>query len=409
MNQINKKHLWIFNHYAVAPDLPGGTRHFDFGKELVKRGYQVTIFAAGFNYLLRQELKLASHENWKLENVVGVNFVWLKTFPYQTNNWRRIINIVSYMIRAYRIGSRLSRLQPEIKPPVIIGSTVHPLAALAAWLLAKKFRAKFILELRDLWPQSLIDMKQLRADSVMAKILRHLENFLCKHATRIIVLSSATTSFLLDRGYPSAKISVISNGVDLDQYPRTRQPENQIFTILYTGALSFDKALLPALEAAKILEQSADIKFKLIFFGSGVDQPRLEQETRNRQLTNVEFRPPVSKKEIPRELQSADALLLMQDKILHDGSSNKFMDYLAASRPIIFVTHAETNIKIIQQTNCGLAIPPRDAPALAKAILKIYNSSIAEREQMGARGRAYAEAHHAIPVLVDQLEPLLTD
>ena len=73
--------LWIFNHYAVTPDLPGGTRHFDLGRELVKQGYDVTIFASGFHHSQHRRLKLPPGEPWRIEDVDGVKFIWLKTFP----------------------------------------------------------------------------------------------------------------------------------------------------------------------------------------------------------------------------------------------------------------------------------------------------------------------------------------
>jgi len=52
--------IWIFNRYAITPDLPGDTRHFDIGKELVKHKHQVTIFASNFHYSTHQETRLAS-------------------------------------------------------------------------------------------------------------------------------------------------------------------------------------------------------------------------------------------------------------------------------------------------------------------------------------------------------------
>ena len=168
-----KPHLWIFNHYAVTPDLPGATRHFDFGRELVKRGYQVTVFAADFNHLLLQpNMKLGPRKKWKLENVDGVNFVWLKTFSYQQNNWRRIINICSYFLQASLVSDKIAKKIG--RPDVIIGSTVHPLAPLLALRLAKKFQAKFIGEIRDLWPQSLQEMGVLSRKSLTTIILHWL-------------------------------------------------------------------------------------------------------------------------------------------------------------------------------------------------------------------------------------------
>jgi hypothetical protein len=114
--------LWIFNHYAITPDLPGGTRHYDLARELAKREHQVTIFASGFQHSCHREMRLAPGERWKVEDVDGVRFVWIKTFPYQRNNWRRVLSMVSYMLRAWWLGWRLPKLSPEIeKPDMIIG------------------------------------------------------------------------------------------------------------------------------------------------------------------------------------------------------------------------------------------------------------------------------------------------
>jgi len=125
--------LWILNHYAVSPDMPGGTRHFELARELVRRGYKVTIFASSFHHGSHHEMKLTSGERWKVEDVDGVKFIWIKTFPYQYNNWRRMLNMVSYMLPAWRIGRKLTNLSPDIKrPDVVIGSSPHPLAVLAA-------------------------------------------------------------------------------------------------------------------------------------------------------------------------------------------------------------------------------------------------------------------------------------
>ena len=96
--------IWIFNHYAVTPDLPGGSRHYDLGKELVKRGHAVTIYASGFHHYQHRWMKLPPGELWQIENTDGVKFVWLKTFPYRKNDWRRVLNMVSYTFRVWRLG-----------------------------------------------------------------------------------------------------------------------------------------------------------------------------------------------------------------------------------------------------------------------------------------------------------------
>ena len=58
--------IWIFNHYAVSPDMPGGSRHFDISKLIVKQGNRVTIFASSFNYYRHQEMRLIGNQKWKI-------------------------------------------------------------------------------------------------------------------------------------------------------------------------------------------------------------------------------------------------------------------------------------------------------------------------------------------------------
>ena len=78
----------MFNHYAITPDYPGGTRHFDLAKELTKRGYNVTIFASSFHHGLFKETKKYKRRKFLIEKYEGVRFVWIKTFPHKKNNWR---------------------------------------------------------------------------------------------------------------------------------------------------------------------------------------------------------------------------------------------------------------------------------------------------------------------------------
>ncbi|MFN3478658.1 MAG: glycosyltransferase WbuB, partial [bacterium] len=146
--------IWIFNHYAVTPNYPGGTRHFDFSKELIKKGHKVTIFASSFHYMLLEETKKYERNFFIEEDYEGVKFVWIKTPAYKKSDWRRVINMLVYSFRAYFAGKILGKKE---KPVAIIGSSVHLFAPLVAYFLSKFYKTRFILEIRDLWPKALID------------------------------------------------------------------------------------------------------------------------------------------------------------------------------------------------------------------------------------------------------------
>ncbi|KKM10725.1 hypothetical protein SY88_11525 [Clostridiales bacterium PH28_bin88] len=134
---MTNKCVWILNHYAVSPDMAGGTRHYDLGRELVKRGYEVTIFASGFDHNTKKYIKITPEEKLKVEDYEGVRFVWLNTVPYYGNDRRRILNMVSYGVRVVGAARCFKR------PDVIIGSSMHPFAALVGWWLARKYKASY--------------------------------------------------------------------------------------------------------------------------------------------------------------------------------------------------------------------------------------------------------------------------
>lgn len=399
--------IWIFNHYAITPDLPGGTRHFDLSRELVKRGHQVTIFASGFHHHQHREAKLRPKERWKVDNVDGVTFVWLKTFPYQRNDWRRVLNMVSYTLRVWRLGRRLPKLAPELgKPNVVIGSSVHLLAVLAAYRVARHYKAKFIMEVRDLWPQTIIDMGELSERHPLTRLLQMLERFLYRRAERIITLLPGAGEYIAARGIGREKIVWIPNGVDLSGFSdvKTAESAHEGLKVVYLGAHGRANALDVLLQAAKIVQDQGYHEIKFVLVGDGPEKPKLIELASELELRNVEFRDSVQKSEVPKALRDADMFIFNVEKtdvFKYGISSNKLFDYMAASKPLLFSVKALNNP--VEEAHCGLTVPPRAPQALAEAVIKLYQMTQEEREVMGRRGREYVEKYHAIPLLAERL------
>jgi len=403
--------IWIFNHYALPPDLPGGTRHYDFGRELVKRGHRVVIFATSFHHYLHQETRLQPGERWKIENVDGVKFVWLRTPPYQRNDWRRVRNMVTFALRAWWLGRRLPELIPEIeKPDVVIGSSVHLLTPLAAYWVARHYRVPFLMEVRDLWPQTIIDMGELSQHHPITKALQALERFLYRRAARIITLLARADKYITACGVPREKIVWIPNGVDLSRFEGLEPyvaSENG-FRVFYLGAHGKANALDTVIQAARILQDRGYRDIRFILVGDGPEKPRLMALAEEIRLHNVEFRGPVPKSAVPKTLFAADAtLFVLHDLSLYNYgiSLNKLFDYLAASKPLILVGRPANNP--VEEAHCGLAVPPQDPEALAEAVIQLYRMSPEERAEMGKRGREYVEKYHDIRKLAAQLESVL--
>ena len=158
---MNNKTIWILNHYAITPHQGGGTRHYSFAKELVKRGYCVYVFSSSRTHNTGENM-LDEGEKSREELIDGIHWVWIQTSYYSGNGLDRIKSMLEY----YRF--MMKEYGRYKKPDVIIGSSVHPLACLAGIRISKRTGSKCISEIRDLWPQTLIDMGKLAKNSPMA-------------------------------------------------------------------------------------------------------------------------------------------------------------------------------------------------------------------------------------------------
>lgn len=401
------KNIWIFNHYAVTPDLPGGTRHFDFAKELTRRGYNITIFTSSFIHSIFKNRKFDNNGTFYIiENYEEIRFIWIKTFYYTKNNWRRAINIFSYFWKAYFIGKRLPKICKKIdRPDIIIGSSVHPFTAFIANKLAKYYKVPFIFEIRDLWPQTLIDMKMISKNSLLATVLFKLEKLCLQDCVAMISLSPLTEKYLKTKyNIQSEKLFYIPNGVNLDNssYVECGEKENsREFVLTYTGNIANSNFLDVVMDVAKILKKNKNIIFEI--YGSGSSLRDIKDKIDELKLNNISMLPPVQKREIPCVLKMADVLILPTNNVYY-GSENKLYDYLAAGKPILYINVSSHNY--IEGTGIRVKANPSE---IVKAILKLHNCSESDRKKMAIKGRKYVEKNHSIPVLVDKLEKIINE
>lgn len=404
--------LWIFNQYAIPPDLPGGTRHYDLGQELVQRGHQVVIIATSFHHHMHKETRLKPRENWAIEDINGVKFVWLRTPPYWRNDWRRVWNMVVFARRAWWNGRRLLKLTSGIRrPDVVIGSSPHLLTPLAAYWVARFHRVPFLMEVRDLWPQTMIDMGELGVRHPITKILQALEKFLYQRAEQIITVLPLAHEYITALGIPREKIVWIPNGVNITRFETcgaSSSVTRDSFKIMYLGAHGKANALDVLIHAAKLVQDKDLGEIRFILIGDGPEKPRLMALAQELGLRNVEFRNPVPKDEVMKALYEADTFVFNLERVgvfRYGISPNKLFDYMAAAKPVICAVDAPSSP--VGSARCGLTVPPRDPQALAEAVIKVYQMPKEEREAMGRRGRKYVERFCNITRLAEQLERVL--
>lgn len=339
--------IWWFNHYAVPPELPGGTRHFEIAKSLKRYNFKTYIFASTFShftYSYTHQEGLSTHE--------GIPFVWVRTTPYKRGSGlARLVNMISYYLRVKRLALRELR-KGLPKPDLIIGSTVHPLAALSALELARKLGVPFIYEIRDLWPQTLIASGALSKYNPLTWIISRIERKLVNSASLIIVLAEETKNFLVDKyNIPPERILLIPNYINLDeveeeirdvQLPRELEEilneYKDRFKVGYMGSLSFTHATDILIDVMRKLP--SDIS--LLIIGDGPLRPKLEEEIKKFKLKNVRVLGPYPRRVIWKAVRELDTFIVI-DRNVNWGSSNKLSDYLVARKPIIFATNSTQN------------------------------------------------------------------
>lgn len=391
--------LWV-NHFAVSPAQGGGTRHFELGRELVRLGWDVTIAASDFHLHSRRygSRDGAADTAGKDEVIDGVRFRWLWAAPYQGNDWRRVHNWLSFSQRVH--GYK------DARADVVIGSSPHLFAALAAERLAKKRGVPFVFEVRDLWPESLTALGQGRG--MTYRVLDRIAAGLYRRADRVLVLAGGSATYLREqKGVPAERLVHVPNGVDVSAYSRIERPDRRTMTLVYTGAHGPANGLDTVLQAAEMLAGRPEIRFLLV--GDGPAKPALVEEAARRGLKNVEFRDPISKTAMPALLAEADAglMVLREAPLFAFGvSPNKLFDYFGAALPVVCNVPGEV-AEMVSSAGAGEQTADSSAAALVAAVERLAARLPSDRRAMGLAGRAWVAREHDRPVLAARLDAML--
>jgi glycosyltransferase involved in cell wall biosynthesis len=400
--------IWILNHYASPPDQPAGTRHYDLGRVLAGQGHDVTIFASSFSHVTLREERLRRNERVRIEYIDGVRFVWVRTMPYSGNDGRRALNMLSYALGAIRAQRRMTR------PDVVVGSSVHPVAAAAACLLGGVRRVPFVFEVRDLWPQTLVDIGALKENGATTRALRGLECFLYRRARVVISLLPKATDYITLLGIPAEKIVYVPNGI-ADYGGRVPDMNDSGIELVakiaewrragylvagYVGSYVQANRVDTLVEAARILHDRGVLNFAFVFVGDGPEKERSQRLARHYSLRNVLFWQPLPKCSVPGVLDALDVTLFSVRDIpvfKYGLSCNKLFDYLASGRPVVSACAVEDTP--VTASGGGICVPSDSPAAIADALVELAAMGEEGRLAMGERGRRWVYQHHGATTL----------
>ncbi len=404
--------LYIHQYFASRKGTTG-TRSYEFGRYLVGRGHEVTMLTSG---LANREFPVCPKEPCCQYEIDGIRVISVAAAYNDPNvgttmsGWRRMLKFHQFGKAALEVGRYLDR-------PDVVFATHTPLTVgLASIELSQYFRVPFVFEVRDLWPEALINVGALRNPAAIWW-LRRMAHRIYRQASHIVALSPGMKEGIVRTGVPPGKVTVIPNASDLDLFrpdldgsaSRKRLGLGERFAAIYFGAMGMANGLEYVIEAAKVLAQRGNDHIVLVLHGGGGKRDELENLANGYGLTNVIFSPLVpDKEEVARLVAGCDVCLtIYRAANEHTWSPNKMFDALAAGKPVLINVPGWLG-ETIEKNHCGRYVDPHRPEALAEALEALSNDPALCR-QMGENARALAERQFDRRLLAAQLEQVLTN
>lgn len=384
-----KRHVWIMNHYASKMFSSFGGRHYNFAKYLKQAGYEPVIFCANSRHDAPGcwfDDTSVWHEH--MAEKIGVPFVFVSARAYAGNGRQRVLNMTDFYRNVQKAAKEYATVHG--KPDVILASSVHPLTLVAGIRLAKYFSAECICEVRDLWPESIVEYSsRFTKKNPLIKLLYQGEKWIYKKADKLIFTCEGAYDYIVEQGWEkeisSSKVFYINNGVDLKVFRYNREHyqitdpdlENpDIFKVVYTGSIRRVNNLGLLLDAAK---EVTDPRVRFLIWGDGDERAALEQRVADEQIKNVVFKGTVEKKYVPYIVSRADLNIAHNtpSPLFRFGISfNKLFDYFAAGKPIFSDFPCRYNPAV--QYGAGTDLKEPAAKAIAQGVQDFYSLSTAE-------------------------------
>ncbi|HTK57335.1 MAG TPA: glycosyltransferase family 4 protein [Gemmatimonadales bacterium] len=382
----------------------GPARVTEMGRQWLRSGSALTVITAMPN---RPEGRIHAAYRGQLtatESWEGIRVLrsWLYASP-KHGFLRTVLNNLTWMVTGG--AHALVRMG---RADVLIASSPPFFPHLAGVVVSRLRGVPLVLEIRDLWPDYLVDMGVL--SGAPARALFALERWLLRRAAAVVVVTESFRRRVVEKGVAAERVHVISNGVDLDFYRPADEPpplpalarRGQEFLVGYLGNIGAGQALTTVVEAAaRLMVSRPDIRFVLA--GDGPDRNAVEAAARERGLTNLPVHPPIPKSATRAFYNACDLVLvpLAPLPVFQETVPSKLFEILACERPVLASLAGEA-AAIVAASGGGMSVPPGRPELLAQGIERFAALSVGERAAMGVAGRRYVAAQFSRDVLADR-------
>ncbi|MGN6849825.1 MAG: glycosyltransferase family 4 protein [Sphingomicrobium sp.] len=373
---------------------PNNSKTEAFLNGLVAEGAQLTVLTGFPNYPGGKLYPGYRIRPFQSETLMGFEVHRVPLYPsHSRSSIGRIANYLSFFLSSLTYGlinGRKFDLAYVYHPPITVGLS----AALWGWL----WRVPFVIEIQDLWPDS-VAASDMAGAAALSRLLQLSCNFVHWRAARIVVQCPGMKQKLLERGVPDEKVVVVYNWTDEKAFAAPAEfsapflEEPGVFKLTYAGNFGRAQNCETMIRAVALASKRLP-KLQLLMIGDGVEEQNLRALVTQLGATGIGFHPRVSRKTMAAIYPRADALvctLTRQDLFAH-VIPTKTQAYMAAGRPVLMSVNGDA-ARLITEAAAGIAVPPEDPEALADAIVRMAETPREQREAMGRAARAYYYEH----------------
>jgi glycosyltransferase involved in cell wall biosynthesis len=363
---------------------------------IAKLGHQVLVLTPtptrGIDDSIRRNYK-KSKEEVGFEGNLLIRRFWL---PREgKNNLHRFLR---YVLLCFVLSWKAL----WIKTDVIFAASTPPIIGLVGSVLRSIKRCRFVYNIQDLFPESLVSTGVIKEDSKIYKIGSLVQRIIYKNTDKIITISESFRYRIMATGVSSHKVYVIQNWAETDRiFPISRKenvlcdryqlPRNK-FLVTYCGNMGLSQNLEMLLEVAVEFTSFEDIHFVLI--GDGACRPSLEKLINGNTFNNITLLPFQPYDDIAHVFSLGDiSLVLSKANVGASAVPSKTWSIMAAARPLLASFDLDSDLcSMINGAECGVCVRAEDKNAFKDALINLYASRDILSE-MGENGRKYVLEH----------------
>ena len=391
--------LFVSPNYPPEVNAPA-TRLHEHARRWAATGGQVDVLTDVPNY--PEGVVYPGYENAYREEAerVGDGRIRVHRVPmYLAENkgaLKRTLSYVSFMVSAAYFSRRIRE-----RPDVVVGTSPQFFCALAGFWIARRLGVPFVMEVRDLWPESIIAVGAMERNAAI-RAFERLETYLYRKSDHVVVVTDAFKRHVMARGVPAERISVVKNGADLDRLSQPLDPDTLEevgqssrfagrFVASYAGTTGMAHGAGVLLDAAERTQNEPDLLWSII--GTGAEREALEARAGEMALPNFSLIEKQPKERIFHYLHHTDvAVVHLRDlPLFRTVLPSKLFEAMAFGKPIVLGVEGEA-AELIQESGAGLCVPPEDPDALAEAVLRLKRDPDLYA-RLAENGRRYVAQH----------------